>query len=86
MAYSVGVQRRAQKQIARLPATTQNRIEDALRALAEDPRPRSSRRLRNREGLRLRVGDYRVIYEIDDARQTVTVFQVGHRRDVYRQG
>lgn len=87
MAYSVGVQRRAQKQIARLPATTQDRrIEDALQALANDPRPRSSRRLRDREGLRLRVGDYRVIYEIDDDRQMVTVLQVGHRRDVYRRG
>jgi len=86
MAYSVGVQRRAQKQIARLPATTQDRIEDALQVLANDPRPRSSRRLRGREGLRLRVGDYRVIYEIDDDRQTVTILQVGHRRDIYRRG
>ena len=86
MAYSVGVQRRAQKQIARLPATTQDRIEDVLRALANDPRPQDSRKLRGREGLRLRVGDYRVIYEVDDDRQMVTVFQVGHRRDVYRRG
>jgi mRNA interferase RelE/StbE len=86
MAYSVGVERKAQKQIARLPATTQDRIEDALQALANDPRPRSSRRLRGREGLRLRVGDYRVIYEIDDDRQIVTILQVGHRRDVYRRG
>ena len=86
MAYSVGVQRRAQKQIARLPATTQDRIEDVLRALANDPRPHNSRKLRGRESLRLRVGDYRIIYEVDDDRQMVTVFQVGHRRDVYRRG
>jgi mRNA interferase RelE/StbE len=86
MAYSVGVQRRAQKQIARLSATTQDRIENALQALADDPRPRNSRKLRGRESLRLRVGDYRVIYEVDDDRQVVTVFQVGHRRDIYRRG
>ena len=86
MAYSVGVQRRAQKQIARLPATTQDRIEDALQSLANDPRPRSSRKLRGREGVRLRVGDYRVIYEVDDGRRTITILQIGHRRDVYRQG
>ena len=84
MAYSVGVQRRAQKQIARLPATTQDRIEDALQSLANDPRPRSSRKLRGREGVRLRVGDYRVIYEVDDGRRTITILQIGHRRDVYR--
>jgi mRNA interferase RelE/StbE len=86
MAYSVGVQRRAQKQIARLSATTQDRIENALQALADDPRPRNSRKLRGRESLRLRVGDYRVIYEVDDDRQVVTVFQVGHRRVIYRRG
>ena len=86
MAYSVGVQRRAQKQIARLSATTQDRIENTLQALADDPRPRNSRKLRGRESLRLRVGDYHVIYEVDDDRQVVTVFQVGHRRDIYRQG
>jgi len=86
MAYSVGVQRRAQKQIARLSATTQDRIENVLQALADDPRPRNSCKLRGRESLRLRVGDYRVIYEVDDDRQMVTVFQVGHRRDVYRRG
>jgi hypothetical protein len=45
MAYSVGVQRRAQKQIARLPATTQDRTENALQALADDPRPRNGREL-----------------------------------------
>ena len=86
MAYSVGVQRRAQKQIARLPATTQDRIEDALQSLANDPRPRSSRKLRGREGVRLRVGDYRVIYEVDDGRRTITILQIGLRRDVYCQG
>ena len=86
MAYAVGVQRRAQKQMARLPATTQSRIGDALRALAGDPRPHDSRKLRGREGLRIRVGDYRVIYQVDDDQRAVTVVQVGHSRDVYRQG
>ncbi len=86
MAYSVGVQRRTQKQIARLSSITQDRIENTLQARADDPRPRNSRKLRGRESLRLRVGDYRVIYEVDDNRQVVTVFQVGHRRDIYRRG
>ena len=86
MAYSVGVERRAQKQIARLSAEMQDRVEAALRALAEEPRPPGCRRLTNRGGWRIRVGDFRIVYEIDDDQRAVTVFRVGHRRDVYRQG
>lgn len=84
MGYSVTVQRRAQKQIARLPATAQNRIESSLRALAEDPRPPGCRKLRGEEGWRLRVGNYRIIYEIDDEERLITILQVRHRRDIYR--
>ena len=56
----------------------------AIDELAENPRPRNSRKLRGKEGWRIRVGDYRVIYEIDDEAQEVLVLDVGHRRDVYR--
>jgi len=41
-------------------------------------------RLTGRDGWRIRVGDYRVIYEIDDERQMITILHIGHRRDVYR--
>ena len=86
MAYAVGVERRAQKQIARLSAEMQDRVEAALRTLAKEPRPPGCRRLTNRGGWRIRVGDFRIVYEIDDDQHAVTVFRVGHRRDVYRQG
>jgi mRNA interferase RelE/StbE len=86
MAYSVGVERRAQKQIARLSTVMQDRVETALQALAEEPRPPGCRRLTNRGGWRIRVGDYRVIYEVDDDQLTVTILLIGHRRDVYRRG
>jgi mRNA interferase RelE/StbE len=86
MAYSVGVERRAQKQIARLSRVMQDRVETALQALAEEPRPPGCRRLTNRGGWRIRVGDYRVIYEVDDDQLTVTILLIGHRRDVYRRG
>ena len=85
MAYSVGVERRAQKQIARLSTVMQDRVETALQALAEEPRPPGCRRLTNRGGWRIRVGDYRIIYEVDD-QLTVTILLIGHRRDVYRRG
>ncbi len=84
MSYSVFILRRAQKELAKLPAGTYERIRDAIRNLSENPRPGRCRKLINREGWRIRVGDYRVIYEIDDERQIVTVLHIGHRRDVYR--
>ncbi|MEA1872434.1 MAG: type II toxin-antitoxin system RelE/ParE family toxin [Chloroflexota bacterium] len=59
-------------------------IRDAICDLEQEPRPRASAKLTGREGWRIRVGDYRVIYEIDDQQRVVTVLHIGHRRDVYR--
>lgn len=78
------VQRRAQKQIARLSGDIRDRIEGRLRDLSDDPRPAGCRKLRGREGWRTRVGDYRVIYEIDDEAREALITDVGHRRDIYR--
>jgi mRNA interferase RelE/StbE len=86
MAYSVGVERRAQKQIARLSTEMQDRVEAALQTLTEEPRPPGCRRLTNRGGWRIREGNYRIVYEIDDDQREITVLRVAHRRDVYRRG
>ncbi|MDQ3924270.1 MAG: type II toxin-antitoxin system RelE/ParE family toxin [Actinomycetota bacterium] len=67
MGYSSGVERRAQEQIARLSTQAQNRVESSLKALADDPRPRGIKSLQGRSGHRLRVGNYRLIYEVDDS-------------------
>lgn len=84
MSHTVLILRRAQKELARLPPIAYERVKAAIFKLSENPRPRECRKLTGREGWRVKVGDYRVIYEIDDERQIVTVFHVGHRRDVYR--
>lgn len=84
MAYSVTFLRRAEKELDRLPKQEAARVLNAIRALSETPRPPGSRNLRGRAGWRIRIGVYRVIYSIDDARQKVVVLEVGHRRDVYR--
>lgn len=84
MSYSLFILRRAQKELAEIPSEAFERIRDAIRGLAENPRPAGCLKLTAREGWRVRVGDYRVIYEIDDSQRTVTVFHIGHRRDVYR--
>jgi mRNA interferase RelE/StbE len=84
MSYKVLIRRGAQKELARLPDAAYERVKNAIRRLAEEPRPRGCRKLSGRNGWRIRAGDYRVIYEIDDSQQVVTVFHVGHRRDIYR--
>lgn len=84
MSRRVLIVRRAQKELAQLPGGSYERVRDAIGALAQDPRPSGCLKLTGREAWRIRVGDYRVIYEIDDHQQVVTILHVGHRRDVYR--
>jgi mRNA interferase RelE/StbE len=60
------------------------RVETQIQVLAENPRPPGVERLRGSQLWRLRVGAYRVIYQVDDAQQVVTIARVRHRRDVYR--
>lgn len=84
MAYSLFIEAKADKELGKLPTEVQERIDEAIDGLADDPQPPGSRKLRGRDGRRLRVGDYRVLYAVDDAEMTVTVIRVGHRKDVYR--
>ncbi|GAB6063101.1 type II toxin-antitoxin system RelE family toxin [Deferrisoma palaeochoriense] len=84
MRYRLRILRRAQKELAGLPSKTYEAVRDAIRALAENPRPTQARKLVGRDGWRVRIGSYRVIYEIDDEQGVVVVLHVGHRRDVYR--
>lgn len=84
MSYEVRLTRKAEKQLARLPDEAYQRVRASLLALEEDPRPSGSRKLQVREDYRLRVGDYRALYKVEDAHQEITVTRIGHRRDVYR--
>ena len=84
MHYAVHLIRSAEKELNRLPLTVYNRLRVKILSLEENPRPRGVKRLSGREEYRLRVGDYRILYLIDDKRSTVTVIAVGHRREVYR--
>ena len=84
MNYAIFILRRAQKELAGLPAEAYERTKAAIWDLSQEPRPTGCQKLTGREGWRIRVGDYRVIYEIDDVQRTVTVLHVSHRRDVYR--
>ncbi|MCL4534875.1 MAG: type II toxin-antitoxin system RelE/ParE family toxin [Bacteroidetes bacterium] len=84
MNYTILILRRAQKELSQLPGGGYQHVRDAIRALAQDPRPHHCAKLTGRDAWRIRVGDYRVIYEVDDQQPLITVLHVGHRRDVYR--
>jgi mRNA interferase RelE/StbE len=84
MTYTVLILRRAPREVQRLPQEDYERVREAMRGLAHNPRPTGCLALTGRTGWRIRIGDYRVIYEIDDVQHTVTIVHVGHRRDVYR--
>jgi len=83
VSYRVSILRRAQKELADLPNDIFLRVSEALQSLAMVPRPSGCVKLRGREGWRIRVGNYRVLYKIDDDQQIVTIVHVGHRKDVY---
>jgi len=82
--YEVFIERAAQRALARVARSCQERIIEALQDLGGQPRPAGAKKLRGREAWRIRLADYRVIYEIDDAQRRILVISVGHRRDVYR--
>ena len=82
--YELLLKRKVEKSVARLPDTVYERVIRKINSLVEDPRPTDSKKLQGREDWRVRVGDYRIIYGIDDERNVVEILSVAHRRDVYR--
>lgn len=74
----------ALRALRNLDSVTAERVRGALALLAREPRPPASRKLSGRDAYRVRVGDYRIIYSIDDTRLIVVVVLVGHRSGVYR--
>ena len=84
MNYGVTLPRSVRKTLDRLPDAVVVRIVDRLAELESDPRPADVKKLKGRDAWRIRVGDYRVIYEIHDRVLQILVINVGNRRDVYR--
>jgi len=82
--YRVIVERRASKEIEALPNDVIQRVIDAIETFKSFPRPSGVKKLIGGGGWRVRVGDYRVLYTIDDSQKLVTVYRVKHRREAYR--
>jgi len=70
--------------LERLDSKTHDKIIKQLVALKENPLPKGVKKLQGREGYRMRVGDYRILYEIDETEKEIEVFSVAHRKEVYR--
>jgi mRNA interferase RelE/StbE len=84
MNYQVVIRAPAQKSLTSLPKRDYEVVRDAIFNLASNPRPHGCKKLSEREGWRIRVGRYRVIYIIDDSLRLVRVTRIGHRSDIYR--
>lgn len=85
MIYKVEILRSALKQLKKLPSELQERIQTKIDDLATEPRPNGVKKLKGKENAyRIRVGDYRVIYDIFDDILVVNVVDVGHRRNIYK--
>lgn len=83
--YAVTFSRPARKELEKLPPQLVERIFPKIESLAVEPRPTGCKKLKGGQNLwRIRVGDYRVVYSLDDSRATVDIVAVRHRSEVYR--
>ena len=82
--YELLIKRSARKELESLPAKDCSRVTARIQKLSANPRPPGAEKLSAQERYRVRQGDYRVLYEIDDGKRQVTVVKIGHRGQVYR--
>lgn len=82
--YRVLIKKSAAGELGRIPKKDVRRIVERIGSLGDEPRPQGCEKLSAQERYRIRQGDYRVVYSIDDEGRTVEVFKVGHRREIYK--
>jgi mRNA interferase RelE/StbE len=82
--YKVFLRKSAADELGRIPKKDLSRIVERIRSLKLDPRPRGCEKLSALERYRVRQGDYRIVYAVDDDERTVDIVKIGHRREVYR--
>jgi len=82
--YALRILPRAEKELSALDSKPYESVKNRIYNLRDEPRPPGCRKLADHPGWRIRVGNYRVVYEIDDTAKTVTVLRVGDRKEIYR--
>jgi len=83
MTYSVNFKKHALKELAKINEPFYSHIKQAIYSLADNPRPQGSKKLKGRDGYRIRVGNYRIIYDVFDSELVVDIIALGHRKDIY---
>jgi mRNA interferase RelE/StbE len=81
--YHITFQKQAIKALSKLNDPIYSRIKLAIQELASNPKPKGFKQLKGRSGFRIRIGDYRVIYEIDGIILQIDIIDLGHRKDIY---
>lgn len=81
--YKVRVERKAQKKLSKISEPYYSNLKTAILDLGNNPRPSGCKKLKGRDGYRIRVANYRIIYEIQDSVLLVDVIDLGHRKDIY---
>ncbi len=84
MAYTIHIKPSAQKDLDALPEKEIFKILSRISQLESEPRPIGIQKLNNQEGYRIRSGNYRVLYEIDDKAEFILIYRIKHRKEVYR--
>ena len=84
MSHKILLETRARAELLALPKQIKNRLSEAIDDLATNPRPPGVKKLSGVNGYRLRKGDYRVLFTIDDKAREVRIYRIGHRREIYR--
>ncbi len=85
MSYAVSIRRSAQSELEAISSPFHKKIEERMLSLGNSPRPAGCKMLKGSEkSWRIRIGDYRLVYEIDDRASTVTVIKIAHRSTIYR--
>lgn len=82
--YSIEIKKSATKELSKLPKNDLKRIVENIQELSENPRPDGCKKLSGDEKYRIRIGNYRVLYSIEDEILVIYVVKVGHRKDIYK--
>lgn len=81
--YQLLIEKHVEKQLLKIPEPDYTRVKEAIISLADNPRPNGYKKLKNRPGYRIRQGNYRIVYDINDHILTVYIVAAGHRKDIY---
>lgn len=82
--YQIELRRKAQKVLDKLPKADFEAIIEDIKSLEDNPRPKGIEKIKSAGLWRIRQGDYRIVYSIDDSQKMVIVLRIGHRRDIYK--